>query len=291
MKKIAFVIDSSSNILGDESKHIYLVPLGIIETKNSEQTVHNASYDMDLEKLDEKIKSGSKFKTSQSSIGVLQQTLEELTQKYDYVIGLPISEKLSSNYATWKSLESEFKGKFFAFNLGNVEIGIVWMLEEIRKFLESKNNEVDPKEVEAFIAKMKKNFGGVLVVSDVSQLIAGGRLKGFKAVFVKTLKLKLLISMMPTNGGLEYFDKTKTDLAAKNNLIDFLEEKIKLKSKKIKRAAIVTTILDDNENQKVLNEFKSLLKSDVEIKIVRFSPVIAVHTGISNYALLVQMED
>ncbi|QZX49337.1 DegV family protein [Mycoplasma sp. E35C] len=291
MKKIAFVIDSSSNILGDESKDIYLVPLGIIETKNNEQTIHNASVDMDLIKLDAKIKDGSKFKTSQSAIGVLHQTVEELAKKYDYIIGLPISEKLSSNYATWKSCEQDFKGKFFTFNLGNVEIGIVWMLEEIRNFLLTKNNELNPTELEKFIAKLKNNFGGVLVVSDVSQLIAGGRLKGFKAIFVKTLKLKLLISMMPNHGGLEYFEKSKTDLAAKKTLIEFLEEKIKIKSKKIKRAAVVTTILDDAQNQKIAEEFQKLLKTDIKIEITQFSPVIAVHTGISNYALLVQMED
>ncbi|WP_027122124.1 DegV family protein [[Mycoplasma] imitans] len=291
MKKVAFIIDSSANILADESKDIYLVPLSIIETYNSEEKVYNASTGIDLETLNEKIKAGSKFKTSQSSIGFLHQTVEELTKKYDYVIGFPISEKLSSNYATWKSLESEFKDKFFVFNLGSVEIGIVWFLESIREFLKNKNNELDPKELDDFITKKKKNFGGVLVVSDVSQLIAGGRLKGFKAVFVKTLKLKLLISMMPTNGGLEYFDKTKTDLSAKKGLIDFLDKKINLRTKKIKKAAVVTTILDEKERQRVVDEFQTLLKGIVTVEQTMFSPVIATHTGFSNYALLVEMED
>ncbi|ADC31538.1 DegV-like protein [Mycoplasmoides gallisepticum str. F] len=291
MKKIAFIIDSSANILADESNDIYLVPLNIIETRNSDEKVYNASTGINLETLNEKIKGGSKFKTSQSSIGLLHQAVEELTKKYDYVIGFPISEKLSSNYATWKSLETEFKDKFFVFNLGSVEVGIVWFLELIRDFLKAKKNELDPKELETFITKKKKNFGGVLVVSDVSQLIAGGRLKGFKAVFVKTLKLKLLISMMPANGGLEYFDKTKTDLAAKKELINFLEQKVNLISKKIKKAAVITTILDPKEREKVVHEFQSLLKDKVVVEEAMFSPVIAIHTGFSNYALLVEMED
>ncbi|WP_228444805.1 DegV family protein [Mycoplasma tullyi] len=291
MKKVAFIIDSSANVLADESRDIYLVPLNIIETRDSDEKVYNASTGIDLETLDERIKGGSKFKTSQSSIGLLHQTVEELTKKYDYVIGLPISEKLSSNYATWKSLETEFKDKFFVFNLGSVEVWITWFLESIREFLKERNNELDPKELETFITKKKKNYGGVLVVSDVSQLIAGGRLKGFKAVFVKTLKLKLLISMMASSGGLEYFDKTKTDAAAKKEVLNFLDKKVNLLNKKIKRAVVITTILDPKEREKVAQEFQSLLKDKVTIEQAMFSPVIAIHTGFSNYAFLVEMED
>ncbi|WP_257721329.1 hypothetical protein [Mycoplasmoides gallisepticum] len=41
----------------------------------------------------------------------------------------------------------------------------------------------------------------------------------------------------------------------------------------------------------MVHEFQSLLKDKVVVEEAMFSPVIAIHTGFSNYALLVEMED
>ncbi|WP_052663048.1 DegV family protein [Mycoplasmoides pirum] len=285
--KIAYLIDSSASINEDPSKNIYMVPLEIIENLDKTEITYKAGIDIDIKTLSEKISKGATFKTGQSPIGVVEEKIKELLEKYDHIIGIPIDRQLSGTYNSWQMLENQFgSNKFHVIDGLIVEQGIKFLIDEIEDYL--KNNEYDIKKIDELIEKEKAKIIGVIVVNDVSQLVAGGRLKGWKAFLIKTLKIKILIKLFAKDGLLEYFDKCRDDQEAKQIALDYIDSQNNWKTKGIKRIGISTSIVDSKENEKIVEEYKKLLPKNIEIKWQHISSIIAVHTGMNGYAILIQ---
>lgn len=286
--KIAYLIDSSAGMQENANEHIYLVPLEIVETsKDGSEKIYKAGIDIDLKALNEKLKSGSKFKTGQTVIGEVEQKVSELLKSYDLVIGVPIDCQLSGTFNSWKMLETDFgSDKFHVIDAKVVESGIQFIINELKTYLSKEQFNVS--KIDAHIKEMCQKMGGTIVVNDVSQLIAGGRLKGFKSILVKTLKIKILIKLLARDGLLEYFNKARQDDDAINRCLDYLDEQLQWRTKGIKRAVIVSTFLDQKENEKIVANFKKVLPKDVQLSYVHMSSVIAVHTGMSTYTIFIE---
>lgn len=287
MQKIAYLVDSSSGCHEDPQNDIYLVPLSIIETNNGQEKFYKSGIDITLNDLQKKLDSGSKFKTGQTSIGEVEEKVNKLLEKYDLVIGIPIDSQLSGTYQSWKMIENEIgTDKFNVLDTKDIEVSIKWWIDDIKEYLAK--NPYDIKKLNDFISKKVLKKGGTIIVSDVSQLIAGGRLKGLKAFFVKTLKFHILIKLLPSNGILEYFDKSRSEEESRKKCVNYLDKKINWSKNGIKRAGLISSILDDKKNLEIINEYKKLLPKNTEIVLTKFNPVIAVHTGLNTYALYLE---
>lgn len=285
--KIAYLLDSSAGINEQPENHIYVIPLEIIEhKKNHEMIIHKDDCNFSLEKLNEGIINSSTFKTGQAAIGIVQDRINDLLKIYDLVISIPIDKQLSGAYNTWKILENEFESnKFYVVDVQCVQLGITSIIKEIQKWLEK--NKFNANTLTKFIEQIRCKTGGVIIVNDVSQLITGGRLKGWKALLIKTFKFKILIQLLGSNGLLQYFAKTRDDNEAMQTSLKFLDEQIQWTTKGIKEVIVTTTILDKKENERIVNCYKKLLPNNIEIKLEHLPSVIAVHTGINSYAIMI----
>ncbi|WP_033159713.1 DegV family protein [Mycoplasmoides alvi] len=286
--KIAYLIDSSAGIPENPNKHIYLVPLEIIKIENNKEITYKSGINFDINNLKIEIENKSQLKTGQTVIGEVENKIFELLKEYDYVIGIPIDRQFSGTFNTWKMLETTFENnRFHVVDALIVESGISFIIEEIDNYLKN-NDECDWQKIDEIVDINRKKMAGVLVVNDVSRLIAGGRLKGWKAFLVKTLKTKILIKMHGLDGLLTYFNKTQTDDNAKKMSLEYLDSIINWKKHGIKNVKIITSILDTNKNKEIVAEYKKLLPQNIELDWTYISPVIGLHTGMNNYAIFIQ---
>lgn len=287
IQKIAYLIDSSASYHEDPENDIYMMPLSIININVQPERIYQAGINMDLDTLANELAKGHKFKTGLVAIDKVMKKVEELLKTYDRVIGIPIDSQMSGTYNTWKIIENELGvDKFYVVDCKDVEYSIVWTLQDIKDHVAKHG--FDEAKINALVKENNQKKGGTIVVNDVSQLIAGGRLKGFKATIVKALKLKILIKLLPADGHLEYFDKKRNATGAHERMVNYLDEKINWRKNGIKRALIVSTIRNEKQNQKILNEFKKILPENLEIICRPMSSIIAVHTGLDAYGIYLE---
>ncbi|WP_052663404.1 DegV family protein [[Mycoplasma] testudinis] len=285
--KIAYLIDSAASYNEDTANDIYMVPLAIIDTTQNPEKVYRAGIDLDLKGLAQKISQGSKFKTGATNLGEVTEKVEELIKKYDHVIGIPMDSVMSGTYSMWKTLETHYgSDKFHVINCFDVEYSIIWTLNDIKVFIEK--NGFDIVKIDEYVKSINLKKGGTIIVNDVSQLISGGRLRGFKAMMVKALKLRILIKLLPADGVLEYFDKKRDLTDGQKRLAQFLDEKIQWSKNGIKRALLISALTDPTENQKVIKDFQKILPAGTKIDLRPMSSVIAVHTGLNTYSLYLE---
>ncbi len=286
--KIAYLIDSSANMPETPEQDVYMVPLFITKTENKKETVYRAGIDIDLEGLSKQFAPHVKFQTGQTQISEVEQKVGELLKEYDHVVGIPIDRILSGTFNSWQMIENEIgSDRFHVVDALAVENGIGFTIENLKEHF-ARTDRFDVKEIDAVVAKDREKLIGAIVVNDVSQLIAGGRLRGWKAFFVKTLKIKILIKMHSKDGVLEHFDKSHGDADARKVILDYADKMVQWRKNGIRHVSVMTTILDEKTNRAILEEFRKLLPPGTKIAFTNLSSVISVHTGMNAYAVYIQ---
>lgn len=107
--KTAILTDSTAYITEDERKEygIHMVPLNVIfgDVTYQEET------DLTTEEFYTKVKEAKELpKTSQPSVGVIMEKIEELKQKYDDVIAITLSSGISGTYQAMRSARGHGRG-------------------------------------------------------------------------------------------------------------------------------------------------------------------------------------
>lgn len=161
-------------------------------------------------------------------------------------------------------------------------MGILWIVDKLNELLTT-NPKISSQELETCVTEMSKRIVGGVIVSDLSQLIAGGRIKRFKATIAKMLKLKLIIRW---NGELEFMDKTPSLNVAIDKLLDIIDNVNQYRSKGIEKISILTDFKEESQ----VNELKSIIeeKTNKSIDISYLPGCIYAHVGPKNFAILIE---
>lgn len=99
--RIAFLVDSVSNLKEDKNSHLYVLPLYIIETIAEHQETFKSGFNIDLKTLTDKMinaPKGVKFSTSQTSEEEVRDKVKSIINDYDLIIGIPIDKEISTSY-------------------------------------------------------------------------------------------------------------------------------------------------------------------------------------------------
>ncbi|WP_027120194.1 DegV family protein [[Mycoplasma] testudinis] len=286
-KKIAYLIDSAASHYEDTKNDIFLVPLCITDISVNPEKVYYPGIDFDLNTLKQLWEQNHKFITGQTNPNQLRTKIDFLLQEYDHIIGLPMDAKLSGTYNQWKILENEIgTDKFHVLNTLDIEYSIIFALDDIKQYI--KENGYHPDKLDHFLMQLNTKKGSTIIVQDVTQLVRSGRLKGFRALLVKAMKLKVLVKLDQTDGNLEFLDVRRDFKQALKRVLAYLDSRIHWKNKQIKRVGIISTLYDDKQTQEILKSVKNYLPKNTEIIIREMSPVIAIHTGLNTFALYIE---
>lgn len=284
MKKIAFLVEPSSQLYNLENENIFLVDSNLIVyyDNDKEESINTSSINNNYYKI---LKNSTKILTSIPAVGKIYETIEKLLTEYDLVIGLPISKYLSNAYSAWKSLEGDFNNKFHVVDVNEIEIGIKWTIEYIK---ENINNFKNINELQILLNKRKANIINFIVLTNVEKLVASGRVSKFNSKLVDLLKFKIILNLSEKDKTLTLCKKVLSMESATNFFINQIKSNSKYEGpKSIKHIALLSSY----EQSSVLDEIINNLNKEfyVPISINKISPIVAAHTGINAFGIYVEI--
>ena len=287
MKKIAFIVDTCSTIKNNELKDVYVLPLtiNVTDKRTNEIKSYNDFIDITSKDLDKYLNTENYVvTTSQSSAGDIIKLVENIYVKYDEIYVLPIPLFLSGCANTWELISRDYEKLVVGKENKDVIEGIKWDIVELQEMV--KNNTLNPKTFSEYIEKIQETCAGILFVSDITQLVKGGRVSNFKSILLKIMKLKIVITC--DKNGLKFFKTTKDFTKGFDMVINEYKKRISgFDLEKVKKVCfqLGPSNKKNPEILKLMDYIKSLLPSKTKVTISDIPNVILAHTGTNAMAI------
>ncbi|RJS95424.1 DegV domain-containing protein, partial [Ureaplasma urealyticum] len=272
--KTAILIDTGANVLDIKDDNVYFVPIQLIIREQQIEKELKDVIDVSQEQLKQILINKTNIHTSLPSPGFVMKKLDELFLKYDRVVILTLSSGLSSYFESLSIIKEDYKDKHLVcIDSRSVSIGILWLVDEINLLL--KNNPSDEELISLVKQRSQKIIGGV-IVNNLDQLIAGGRVKKTKGIIAKALRLKLIVRW---NGQLDFMDKTPNLSTAIDKLLDIIDNQNHWRTNGIKNIAILTDLENESQINSLKTSLQEKIRQTIEIKISYLPGCIYAHVG------------
>lgn len=189
--KVGIISDSNSGItqkLADELG-VHIIPMPF--------TIDGEEYFEDInltqKQFYEKLIGNANVSTSQPSIGYVSNLWDELLNKYDQLVYIPMSSSLSNTYATTSRLaENEYQGKVFVVN--NQRISVT-LRQSILDALYLAEKGYDGAKIKEVLEKVKMESDIYIMVNTLKYLQKGGRITPAAAAVGGMLKIKPVLQI------------------------------------------------------------------------------------------------
>lgn len=282
--KVAFLFDSGSSFNIDNKPNCFVIPMSIIVKNNGNEKIYLDNVDINRKQLCEIIDSNSTILTSQPNIGQIITTIEKLLSEYELIIAIPFSKYLSSTYNTILNLQSEYgANKFLVADINAMGITGNWFMNYIDDYLKS-HKTIDQTTLNKITENIKNNQCGGVIISDTKRLLIGGRIKSFKNLVIKTLKLKLIIKF---KGDLEFSDKSISLKDSIDKLLKIINDNCEFKKYGIKNCSIMADLNNHKLNNELL-EYTINKLSPNKIENSLLPGCVICHTGTDTFSILIE---
>lgn len=277
MKKIAWLVDSSAYMSNTLKEHpdVYVISLNI--HFGLDQFVDGV--DLTSEQLYNRIRNGTEsIKTSQPSAGEFAVLYEKLSQEYDSIIAIHVSNSLSGTLSSSVSgaqiaqIQVEFIDSF------SLSAGITGLVE---KGLQLQDEGQSCQEIAVELREMVSKFRNYILIGNLTQLYKGGRLSSAQFYLGSLLKIKPIIQINHL-GELQELDKVRSHKKAIQYLINKAVEAA------TKDSLQHVYIMHANAEQQANDLKEAILQQapQLQFTIGEISTSLAVHAGEDTIALL-----
>ncbi|WP_173915608.1 DegV family protein [Halobacillus sp. Marseille-Q1614] len=251
-----------------QSNNIHMVPLNVVFGEESYQEEKDITVDdfYDMVKESEKLP-----KTSQPSIGLMTEKLEELAKDYDAVIAIHLSSGISGTYqgmVTARGMVDDIEVYVF-----DSEISCLMQGYYALEAAELADNGALPDQILSRLEEMKFSMRAYFMADDLSHLQRGGRLNGAQAFVGSLLQVKPVLHFVDTK--IVPFEKIRTRKKALKRILTLFEESIE--SDACYKASVIHANRQE-EAEQIKREIESEF-SNVEVTVSYFGPVIGTHLG------------
>ncbi|MDC3416120.1 DegV family protein [Aquibacillus salsiterrae] len=268
--KVAVLTDSTAYIPASirEQWNIHMVPLSVVFGDE----VYREELDITAEQFYEKVKHEKELpKTSQPSIGLLTEKLDQLSQSHDDVVCIHLSSGISGTYQTAISAGNMVEG--ITVHPFDSEISTRVQGLYVIEAAQMASVGASATEIINRLNEMKQSMRAYVMVDDLSHLHRGGRLNGAQALVGSMLQVKPLLHFV--DGKIVPFEKIRTRKRAVKRVMELFDEDAKTGK------PIVGVVIHGNQEQEAVT-FKAELESNyanVEITTSIIGPVIGTHLG------------
>ncbi|WP_101843023.1 DegV family protein [Halobacillus sp. Marseille-P3879] len=268
--KTAVLTDSTAYIPKKtrQSKQIHMVPLNVVFGEESYQEEIDITTDdfYDMVKENEELP-----KTSQPSIGLMTEKLEELAKDYDAVVAIHLSSGISGTYqgmVTAGEMVEEIDVHVFDSEMSCLMQGF-YVLEAS----ELAANGALPEQIIARLDEMKQSMNAYFMADDLSHLQRGGRLNGAQAFVGSLLQVKPVLHFVDTK--IVPFEKIRTRKKALKRILTLFEDSVTQEGQY--KASVIHANRREDADQ-IKQEIESQFPN-VEVTVSYFGPVIGTHLG------------
>ncbi|HWO76321.1 MAG TPA: DegV family protein [Bacillus sp. (in: firmicutes)] len=269
MKKIAWVTDSTAFLDKDlqQDPDLYVLPMTIY----MDEKEYMDGIDLTPEQFYSMLETTKTIpKTSQPSVGVFQNLYEQLSQSYDAIISIHISEKLSGTVSSSRQAAQLTDIPVYTIDSEILTYPLTRLIKQGKGLLEL-GHDIDA--VVQQINEMKKHLNTYVIVGSLEQLHRSGRLKGLSFYLGSILDVKPIIEIK--DGALQIREKVRGAKKAKQALTSYF--KSAYDQNPIKEAFIFYG-LDDHEAS-LWKKSLSQLFPKTHFSAYPLGAVIGVHAG------------
>ena len=224
--------------------------------------------------------------TSQPSAGLFLEKYKEMASKYDIILSLHISGKLSGTIESARLASNQLDDiEIHVFDSQSTTLGLGFLVilaaEMIRK-------DYNIKKIINILKKAKENIDIYFSVNDLKYLEKGGRIGKAQALLGSVLNFNPILQLNGCNGEVLPYKKVRGNKKTRKELLSVCEKIIEsekniwfgfLKGKQ------------DNKAEKFREELEILLENYNDVKINKehgfISPVLASHTGPYVYGFVI----
>ncbi|HEU4740850.1 MAG TPA: DegV family protein [Meiothermus sp.] len=182
--KTAFVADSTLGLSPQEAleRDIHVVPQQVVIMGKS----YRDYLEITPQQVTEAQLAGQTVSTSQVSPTDFETKYEELLHRFERVVSVHVSGKLSGTVATAKLIAGKFAGRVQVLDSLSLNAGLGYVLEEARKKLKE---EVPVERLEEAIAPFRDRVRGYVLPDTLIYLHRSGRIGGLQSLVGKLLKI------------------------------------------------------------------------------------------------------
>ncbi|WP_010532112.1 DegV family protein [Lentibacillus jeotgali] len=267
---IAVMTDSTSYIPDKliEAYNIHVVPLSVVFGDDT----YREGLDITTNEFYQKVREVEELpKTSQPSIGMITDKLEELAGDYNAVISVHLSSGISGTYQAVVSAAEMVDGiDVYPYDSELSCMGQGFYVLEAAEMSKA------GKSLDSILKRLddiKQDVRAYFMADDLSHLQRGGRLNGAQAIVGSLLQIKPLLHFVDTK--IVPFEKIRTRKKALNRIMGMLEDDA-AKGKELKVAFIHAN------NASAAEKLKARFDADypnMDTMISYFGPVIGTHLG------------
>lgn len=285
-EKIAFIVDSSIGIFGQEIKfdNVRQVFFNIQDSKNNEYLDNNI--DLNIESIISKFKDDETFKTSAVSPGHVMAAAEELFEKYEKIILITLSSGLSSFHDNIKFLEEEYKDKFFV--VDSKELGAAYK-DTFFKAKQMADDGKTVKEIIEFCENQYKNNFTAFTCESWEPLSKSGRAPKLLAKTLSTLHTRPVLNFYIKNrlAGIVLGKGEKGFMKSVEKMIENFKKTFSQNSTNdIDYVVFYNNKLENSKAEIVRKKIVELLNVTKEKIIETFTPsLVFVYTGIGSFGI------
>lgn len=285
--KIGLVTDSTCDLAQEivNKYNIEIVPLSI---HFGDEIVYKDRVDIQSEDFFRKLVKAEKLPTtSQPSIGLFVEKYRDLAPKYDVLITIHLSSKLSGTFEAARIAANELSDiKVIPVDSHSVSLGLGFLVIQAAEYIAA-GMEVD--EIVSRIEEARNMISIYFSVNDLSYLQKGGRIGKAQAFLGSVLNFYPILSLPGESGEILPFEKIR----GKKKIVKRMVEIVKNELTDEKTVSIgllyATEELDNFSNfvqgiQEHLRENNDL-KYSINKSIL--SPVLGCHVGPSVYGIVI----
>jgi DegV family protein with EDD domain len=276
-KPIAWVVDSTAYVSPILANHpdVFVVPLNI----HFGQEQYADGIDLTTTELYDRIRNAEEFpKTSQPAAGEFAKLYEKISEAYEAIIAVHVSEKLSGTIGSSKSGAEIAEVEMEVVDSFALSSGITILVE---RGLVLQKEGLGIQEIAAQLRNEVKNLRNYILIGNLNQLYKGGRMSGVQFFLGSLLQVKPIIHLNEL-GELKAFDKVRSQKKAMNYIVDKAVESYE-------NDGTQSMDLMHGNSPEVAEEIKNLIQikaPELEVRIGEISSVLAVHAGEGTVAAL-----
>ena len=276
-KPIAWVVDSTAYVSPALANHpdVFVVPLNI----HFGQEQYADGIDLTTTELYDRIRNAEEFpKTSQPAAGEFATLYEKISEAYEAIIAVHVSEKLSGTIGSSKSGAEIAEVQMEVVDSFALSSGITKLVERGLLLQESG---MELHEIAAQLRIEVQNLRNYILIGNLNQLYKGGRMSGVQFFLGSLLQVKPIIHLNE-QGELKALDKVRSQKKAMNYIVDKAVESYE------KDGTRSIDLMHGNVPEQA-EEIKNLIQAktpDLEVRIGEISSVLAVHAGEGTIAAL-----
>lgn len=283
--KVAVVTDTHSGINNEEAKELGIYLINAPFMVNGKQ--HYEGIDLDHDSFYRMLDEGADVSTSQSSPADILKLWDELLEKYDEIVIIPLSSGLSGGYQTMValSMDDKYEGRVFPVDKLGVSITEKSAALEAKKLADKGYSGADIKRI---IEEHRRENLIYITVPTLKYLKKGGRITPAAAALGTLLKIKPVLSI--DGDKLDAYAKARTVTKACEIMLEAAQTALteRLNDPEAESSVIYSVHSENRDQAELFAEEIRKRWPKAEVVTEELALAIACHTGPGALAIAVE---